>query len=106
MRQHYYGIDYLRVIASVGIVMMHMISSDNNSYVLSGYIAERMIPSFTNFVFLFMTISAFGLCVGYYDKVKEGKIIWVEFYKKRYYKVLPFFTIVVLMDVIIKHDLN
>lgn len=105
-RKHYYGIDWLRVIACLGIVMMHMLSKDNNYYPLTGFIAERMIPSFTNFVFLFMTISAFGLCVGYYEKVKSGKMNWSDFYKKRYIKVLPFFSIVVLADIIFKHNIK
>ncbi len=105
-KKYYYGIDWLRVIACLGIVMMHMISKDNNNYQLSGFIAESLIPSFTNFVFLFMIISAFGLCVGYYEKVKNGTINWNDFYKKRYLKVFPFFFVVVLADVVIKHDVT
>lgn len=103
-KKHYYGIDWLRVMACVGIVMMHI--QANNTYHLTGFIAERMIPSFTNFVFLFMTISAFGMCVGYYEKVKNGKVNWVDFYKKRYMKVMPFFAVVVLMDIVFNHDLT
>lgn len=103
-KKHYYGIDWLRAMACIGIVMMHI--QANNTYNLTGFIAEKMIPSFTNFVFLFMTISAFGMCVGYYQKVKAGKVNWVDFYKKRYMKVLPFFAVVVLMDIVFNHDLT
>lgn len=103
-KKHYYGIDWLRVMACFGIVMMHI--QANNTYHISGFIAEKMIPSFTNFTFLFMTISAFGMCVGYYEKVKSGKVNWVVFYKKRYRKVLPFFIAVVLIDVAYNHDLT
>ena len=103
-KKHYYGIDWLRAMACIGIVMMHI--QANNTYHLSGFIAEKMIPSFTNFVFLFMTISAFGMCVGYYQKVKDGKVNWVDFYKKRYMKVLPFLAVVVLMDIVFNHDLT
>ena len=53
-----------------------------------------------------MTISAFGMCVGYYEKVKSGKVNWVDFYKKRYMKVLPFFALVVLLDIAFNHDLT
>ena len=105
-KKHYYGIDWLRAMACIGIVMMHMISKANNNYALSGFIAEKMIPSFTDFTFLFMTISAFGMCVGYYAKVKSRKVNWVDFYKKRYMKVLPFFAVVVLMDIVFNHDLT
>ena len=102
--KHYYGIDWLRAMACIGIVMMHI--QANNTYHLSGFIAEKMIPSFTDFTFLFMTISAFGMCVGYYQKVKDGKVHWGDFYKKRYMKVLPFFEVVVLMDIVFSHDLT
>lgn len=97
-RRHYYGIDWLRVIACLGIVMMHMLT--NNSYELSGVVFKRIIPSFTDFVFLFMTISAFGMCCGYYEKVLSGKIQWPDFYKKRYLKIMPFFTCLVIFDLV------
>ena len=103
-KKHYYGIDWLRAMACIGIVMMHI--QANNTYQLTGFIAEKMIPSFTDFTFLFMTISAFGMCFGYYAKVKSGKANWVDFYKKRYMKVLPFFSVVVLMDIVFNHDLT
>lgn len=41
------------------------------------------------------------MCIGYYDKVKEGKVNWVDFYKKRYLKILPFFAFLVLIDIIL-----
>ena len=103
-KKHYYGIDWLRAMACIGIVMMHI--QANNTYHLSGFIAEKMIPSFTDFTFLFMTISAFGMCVGYYVKVKSVKVNWLDLYKKRYMKVLPFFAVVVLMDIVFNHDLT
>lgn len=103
-KKYFYGIDWLRTIACIDIVLMHMIT--NNTYELSGFVAERMIPSFTDLTFLFMAVSAFGMCMGYYDKVLLGKVNWVDFYKKRYMKILPFFAVVVLIDVIFNHDLN
>ena len=103
-KKHYYGIDWLRAMACIGIVLLHI--EANNSYLLFGFIPEIMIPSFTNFVYLFMTISAFGMCVGYYEKVRCGKVNWVDFYKKRYMKVLPFFAVVVLVDIVFNHDLT
>ena len=100
--KHYYGLDWIRVFACIGIVLMHML--ENNSYELNGFIANTVIPSFTDFTFLFMTVSAFGMCVGYYDKVMEGKVNWANFYKKRYSKILPFFSIVVFIDIVFNHD--
>ena len=58
----YPSIDALRALAAIGIIMMHMLSKSNNQYDISGYIAVRVIPWFTQLVYLFMIISAFGMC--------------------------------------------
>ena len=101
--ERFHAIDGLRTMACIGIVMMHMKS--NNSYKIDGFFYNLIIPSFTDFVFLFMVISAFGLCCGYYDKMlKETDLI--EFYKKRYSKVFPFFAILVFISVGLEHDLT
>lgn len=46
--KHYDAIDGLRMIACFGIVMMHVRASC--SYDLSGFIYDKVISSFTNFV--------------------------------------------------------
>lgn len=78
--------------------MMHI--KANNKYEISGFIYNDLISSFTNFVFLFMTVSAFGMCCGYYEKILAGKINLTDFYKKRYIKILPFFSFLILVDLI------
>lgn len=100
MEQKRYGaIDGLRTLACIGIMMMHM--EANNSYEISGFIYDRVIPSFTDFVFLFMTVSAFGLCCGYYEKVLKNDISPSVFYGRRFRKILPFFGVLVLMDIVL-----
>lgn len=95
----YYGIDWLRAIACIGIVAMHM--ADNNSYQIGGFLYNKIIPSLTDFVFLFMTVSAFGMCCGYYKMVTSGEINFTLFYKKRYAKILPFFLVLIALDLIV-----
>jgi len=97
--KHYGAIDGLRTIACFGIVMMHMAS--NNDYAITGFLYNTVIGSFTNFVFLFMMVSAFGMCCGYYEKVMHNKISLSAFYGKRFKKILPFFAILVVLDVAI-----
>lgn len=104
MTKHYDAIDGLRTIACIGIVMMHM--AVNNSYSIDGFIYGRIIPSFTDFVFLFMTVSAFGMCCGYYKKVLNNEINLSDFYSKRFKKILPFFACLVLLDVIISPSIS
>ena len=59
---------------------------------------ERFIPSFTNLVFLFMMVSGFGMCCGYYQKIIDQKISVEDFYKKRYIKIWPYFTLLCALD--------
>lgn len=98
IRKRYDAIDGVRTIACFGIVMMHVQS--NNEYDISGLVYEKLIASFTNFVFLFMVISAFGMCCGYLDKILNNQISLETFYFKRYSKILPFFAFLVLSDII------
>lgn len=85
------------MIACIGIMMMHL--QANSNYEITGYFYNTVIPSFTNFVFLFMTVSAFGMCCGYYEKVMKQTISLSDFYAKRFKKILPFFGFLVLIDV-------
>lgn len=95
----YDALDGLRAFSAIGIVVMHVLS--NGEYALSGFVFTKLIPSLTNLVFLFMIISAFSMCCGYYEKICENKISLDAFYKKRFLKVLPFFGLLSLVDVII-----
>lgn len=103
-RKHYGAIDGLRTIAAIGIVMMHIAA--NNNYEISGFVYEQVIPSFTNFTFLFMTVSAFGMCCGYYEKIIQNQIAVADFYGKRFRKILPFFGLLVLFDVAVSPSLD
>lgn len=59
---------------------------------------EQLIPSFTNLVFLFMMVSGFGMCCGYYQKFKDQKISVGEFYAKKYSKIWPYFALLCALD--------
>ena len=75
-KKHYGAIDGLRAIACLGIVMMHI--KTNNVYSIDGVVYQRVITSLTNFVFLFMEISAFGLCCGYFERMISGKLSFTK----------------------------
>ena len=62
---------------------------------------ERLIPSFTNLVFLFMMVSGFGMCCGYYQKIIDQKISVEDFYRKRYIKIWPYFALLCAIDFVI-----
>ena len=92
----YEGIDGLKAYAIIGIALMHVLA--NGEYRMGGFVFERLIPSFTNLVFLFMMVSGFGMCCGYYQKFKDQKTGVVDFYKKRYRKIWPYFALLCVLD--------
>lgn len=101
---HYNSIDGLRAFSAIGIILMHVLA--NGKYMLEGPVFEKIIPSFTNLVFLFMVISGFSMCCGYYDKVINGKISPGEFYSRRYIKIWPYFALLCLLDIVISPSID
>lgn len=96
----YYGtIDGLRAFSAIGIAMMHILV--NGGYKLGGVVFENLIPFFTELVYLFMIISAFSMCCGYYEKIISNKITVGEFYSKRFAKIWPFFAFLSVIDVVL-----
>ena len=95
----YEGIDGLKAYAIIGIALMHVLA--NGEYGIGGFVFERLIPSFTNLVFLFMMVSGFGMCCGYYQKIIDQKISVEDFYKKRYIKIWPYFAFLCALDFVI-----
>ena len=92
----YDNLDGVRAYAAVGIVLMHVLS--NGKYGLDGFVFDRLIPSFTDLVFLFMIVSGFAMCCGYYEKTVSGQLDLNKFYAKRFAKVWPFFTVLCVAD--------
>lgn len=52
MKERYEGIDGLKACAIIGIALMHIL--ENGNFGLNGFVFQKLIPSFTNLVFLFM----------------------------------------------------
>lgn len=96
-KRKYNAVDGLRAISCMGIVAMHIRS--NILYDLPSDLFNRIILSFTDFVFLFMAMSSFGLCCGYYQRFADGSISWENFYKRRFAKILPFFITLIVFDI-------
>lgn len=63
------------------------------------FITDQLIPWFTQLVLLFFMVSAFSMCCGYYERMKNGGITPSKFYAKRYKRVLPFFALLCMLDV-------
>lgn len=96
MKERYEGIDGLKAYAIIGIALMHILA--NGNFGLTGFMFQKLIPSFTNLVFLFMMVSGFCMCCGYYQKFEDQKISVGEFYAKRYGKIWPYFALLCALD--------
>ena len=99
----YDGIDGLRAYAAMGIVAMHVMT--NGGFSLPNPI-HRVIGSMGEFVYLFMIISGFSMCCGYYDLMISGNVSIVDFYKRRISKIVPFFALLCLIDLISNPSIN
>lgn len=95
-KERYEAIDGLRAFSAIGIVIMHI---KENGYVIDGFVSERIIGEMGNLVFVFMVISGFSMCCGYYEKIVKHQISLEQFYLKRYKKTWPFFALLCLIDV-------
>lgn len=95
--KRYDAIDGLRAYAAIGIVAMHVMT--NGEFVLP-YPVHRVIGSMGEFVYLFMAVSGFSMCCGYYERMLSGNLSIVDFYKRRFSKALPFFALLCLVDLI------
>lgn len=97
----YEALDGVRAIAAIGIVMMHVLANLTSKPDM-GYVTETVIPYFTNFTLMFMMVSGFSMCCGYYERVKRGEMSPNDFYGKRYKRLLPFFALMVVLDVVVE----
>ena len=71
-KERYEGIDGLKAYSILGIALMHVLS--NGGFNMEGFIFKQLIPAFANLVFLFMMVSGFGMCCGYYQRIIDQKI--------------------------------
>lgn len=78
----------------------------NGSYDLPGFIGNELIGSMGEFVYLFMMISGFSMCCGYYNRIISNEIAVGEFYGKRYRKIWPYFAALCLLDFAISPSLE
>lgn len=98
MNIKYKKLDYLRATSALGILLMHVLV--NGNYELSGFVFDRLIPSFTDLVFLFMVISGFSMCCGYYTKIRNNEINIDDFYIKRFKRTWSYFALLCFIDFI------
>ena len=100
--EKYSNLDGLRTAGAFFVLLMHVAA--NGNYNLGNSIMTRIIANGGEFVKMFFILSAFGMSCGYYEKFKNGQISLNEFFIKRYRRVLPFFALLVLLDLAVSHE--
>lgn len=105
--EQYNSINGLRALAAIGIVLVHVkYLGGGGRFAISVKIIDRVINSLTDLVFLFMIISGFSMCCGYYERISSGKMKISKFYERRYQKILPFFALIVFFGFIASPSLD
>lgn len=102
--KRYENMDGLRAYACIGIVLMHVL--DNGRFGMSGFVFDTFIFSFTNFTFLFMLLSAFSMCCGYYKRFQDNTVSLEQFYMRRYQRIWPYFALLCTIELIVDHSLK
>lgn len=91
------SLDGLRAFACVGIMAKHVwaVITIKPS---ECFLFTNVVSFASNFVLLFMMISAFSMCCGYLHRFQQGSISLETFYKKRVVRILPFFALLTGID--------
>ncbi len=106
MNERYLSLDGMRAFAAIGIAIMHILANIDVVPDKTIFLYGTVIPSLTNFVYMFFMISAFSMCCGYYERMKSGQISMDKFYKKRYKRILPYFALLIMIDCLAPHGAN
>ncbi len=96
--ERYSGLDGLRGILILGIILMHI---NINGGFTEGFVSREIIGQLGNLSFIFMVISAFSMCCGYYEKIIKREISVGEFYSGRYKRLFLFFALMCLIDFVL-----
>lgn len=99
-QERFPSLDGLRTLACLGIVAMHVKTNLPNQPSNIPFFSN-VIDSAGNFVLLFMMVSAFSLCCGYLQRFRDGSISLENFYTRRYKRILPFFALLTIIDVLV-----
>lgn len=115
MNDRYYSFDGLRAIACIGIALMHYranLPADMKRILMTdcSLLYGNIISFFSEFVFMFFTLSAFSMCCGYFNRFKvEDKRSGFDtekFYSKRYSRIWPFFALLVMIDLVMNPSME
>lgn len=105
-KRNYFGaLDGLRTFAILLVIVVHIKGGGKYNFSWHG-IGQFIDNDLGKGLFLFMVISGFAMCCGYYEKIIKHTISLEEFYKKRYIKIWPFFALICIIDIIVAPSID
>jgi len=96
------NLDGMRAYSAIAIILMHV--KANANFNISNLFYRKVIPTFTNFTYFFMLLSAFSMCCGYYERFQTGSISLEQFYRRRYQRIWPYFAVLCTLELLIDHQ--
>ncbi len=107
-KRQYGAINGLRAIAALGILFFHTSGKYMGRCKLyyDDHPARTYLDALPDLAFLFMLISGFVLCCGYFEKYRRGELDPGAFYGKRFRRVFPFFALVCVADFVMDPSLS
>ncbi len=103
MKERYQNLNGIRVYTAIGIVLAHV--GIIGQYEILGFVSNRLIASFYHLPVFFMMISAFSMCCGYYERIRNGTIDLNSFYKRRYQRIWPVFALLCTIELLLDRSL-
>ena len=100
MKERYENFDGIRTFAALGILCMHVLILGQFPENIAGGTVYKLISGMGVLVQLFFMLSGFGMCCGYYEKMKFGTVDLNTFFSRRYLKIWPFFAMLVCIDIL------
>lgn len=93
--KRYGNLDAVRTVSSVMVALMHIMV--NGAFEVPENLLFTLISRSGALVEMFFILSAFSMCCGYFEKVRDGTILPEEFFSRRFGKFAPFFWMITFL---------
>ncbi len=100
--KRYENLDGVRVLSCFAIIIMHVQANTVYEISCGSFFYNTVITSWTQFVYLFLMISSFSMCCGYFERFRTNSMDLEIFYSRRYAKILPFFAVLIAIALVVE----
>lgn len=101
--KRYDNLNGLRAMGAVSVLMMHVLMNGSFRIPFPFY---NVLAMGGKYVSLFMMVSAFSMCCGYYEKFTGKRMDLENFYHRRIMRIWPFFALLCVIDVVLSPGID